>query len=62
MLNSSPMLGSGGNDEREQHESVTKQKVAPNVQPSTPPDKPPQASEEFDEETETSKLTGVGAW
>jgi len=58
MLNSLGM----GNDERA-HESAseTKQKVAPKKDVEQP--KTPRAGESFDEEeSETSKLTGVGAW
>lgn len=57
------MMGADGNDERE---SVTKQKVAPrdgeqNAAQGEQPKAQP-ATDRFEEETETGKLTGVGAW
>ena len=56
-------MGADGNDERE---SVTKQRVAPSVQPKAPQGeqpKPQPTTDQFEEEeTETGKLTGVGAW
>ena len=54
-------MGADGNDERE---SVTKQKAAPSVQPSAPQGEQPnpEPTDQFEEETETGKLTGVGAW